>query len=131
MLAQSVHMLFQAGRDAASVFDLHLDERVLGYTGALSVVTAFLFGLAPAAQAARADLNDALKAQTRSVGGGRLRLPRLLVSLQIALCLAALVAAGLLGRSLQNLQWVDIGFDREACIAYGSRGCEPGGRRIA
>ncbi len=106
-------MLFQAGRDAGSLFDLHLDERVLGYTGALSVVAAFLFGLAPAAQAARADLNDALKAQTRSVGGGRLRLPRLLVSLQIALCLAALVAAGLLGRSLQNLKWVDIGFDRE------------------
>lgn len=113
VLAQSIQLLFQAGRDASSAFDLHLDPRVLGYTGAISVVTAFLFGLAPAVQAARADLNDALKTQSRSVGGGRLRLPRLLVSLQIALCLAALVAAGLLGRSLENLKWVDIGFDRQ------------------
>jgi predicted permease len=70
-------------------------------------------------RAARADLNDALKAQTRSVMGGRLRLPRLLVSIQIALCLAALVAAGLLGRSLKNLKWIDVGFDREN-LAYAS-----------
>ena len=57
-------------------------------------LTALLFGLAPAVRAARADLGDTLKAQTRSVMGGRLRLPRLLVAVQIALCLAALVAAG-------------------------------------
>jgi len=40
-----------------------------------------------------------------------------LVSMQIALCLTALVAAGLLGRSLENLKWIDIGFDREN-LAY-------------
>jgi len=119
VLAQSIHLLFQTGRDASSAFDLHLDLRVLGYTGALSTLTALLFGLAPAVRAARADLGDALKAQTRSVMGGRLRLPRFLVSMQIALCLTALVAAGLLGRSLENLKWVDVGFDREN-LAYAS-----------
>ena len=67
-------------------------------------------------RAARADLGDALKAQTRSIMGGRLRLPRLLVSIQIALCLTALMAAGLLGRSLENLELVDIGFDRDNLI---------------
>ena len=118
-LAQSIHLLFQSGRDASSAFDLHLDLRVLGYTGALSILTALLFGLAPAVRAARADLNDALKTQTRSVMGGRLRLPRLLVSIQIALCLTALVAGGLLGRSLKNLKWMDVGFDREN-LAYAS-----------
>jgi len=118
-LAQSIHHLFQAGRDASNAFDLHLDPRVLGYTGALSIVTALLFGLAPAVQAARADLNDTLKAQTRSVMGGRLRLPRFLVATQIALCLAALVAAGLLGRTLGNLKWTEVGFDREN-LAYAS-----------
>src|SRR5262249_11430625 len=51
--------------------------------------------------------------------GGRLRLPRLLVSIQIALCLTALVAAGLLGRTLENLKLVDVGFDREN-LAYAS-----------
>ena len=119
LLAQAIHLLFQTGRDASSAFDLDLDLRVLAYTGALSILTALLFGLAPAVRAARAELGDALKAQTRSVMGGRLRLPRVLVSFQIALCLGALVAAGLLGRTLENLKWVDVGFDREN-LAYAS-----------
>jgi putative ABC transport system permease protein len=119
VLAQSIHLLFQSGRDASNAFDLHLDPRVLGYTGALSILTALLFGLAPAVRAAHADLSDALKAQARSVMGGRMRLPRLLVAFQIALCLTALVAAGLLGRSLENLKWIDVGFDREN-LAYAS-----------
>ena len=118
-LAQSIHQLFQTGRDASNAFDLHVDLRVLGYSGALSILTAFLFGLAPAARAARGNLNDILKAHTRSVAGGGLRLPRLLVSIQIALCLAALVAAGLLGRSLENLKLIDVGFDRDN-LAYAS-----------
>jgi predicted permease len=117
VLAQSIHVLFQTGRDASSAFDLHLDVRMLGYTGALSLVTAILFVLVPAVRAARADLGEALKAQTRSVMGGRLRLPRLLVAIQIALCLAAVVAAGLLGGSLANLNAIDVGFDREH-LAY-------------
>jgi len=118
-LAQSIHLLFQSGRSASNAFDLRLDLRVVGYTGSLSIVTALLFGLAPAVWAARIDLNDALKTQTRSVVGGRLRLPRLLVSIQIALCLTALVSAGLLIRSLENLKWMDVGFDREN-LAYAS-----------
>ena len=119
VLAEWIHFLFQTGRDASSAFDLHLDPRVLAYTGALSILTALLFGLALAVRAARADLGDALKAQTRSVMGGRLRLSRVLVSFQFALCLGALVAAGLLGRTLENLKWVDVGFDREN-LAYAS-----------
>jgi predicted permease len=116
-LARSIHFLFQTGRDASSAFDLHPDLRVFGYTAALSILTALLFGLAPAVRAARADLGETLKSETRSVMGGGLRLPRLLVSIQIALCLAALVAAGLLGRSLENLKSMDLGFDRER-LAY-------------
>jgi predicted permease len=119
VLARSIHTLIESGRDASSMFDLHLDLRVLACTAGLSIFTALLCGLAPAVQAARADLNDALKSQARSVMGGRLRLPRLLVSFQIALCLTALVAAGLLGRSLEKLKWVDVGFDREN-LAYAS-----------
>ena len=119
VLARSIHFLFETGRDAGNAFDLHVDLRVLAYTGALSILTALLVGVAPAVRAARAGLGDALKAQTRSVTGGRLRLPRVLVSIQIALCLAALVAAGLLGRTLENLKWTDVGFDREN-LAYAS-----------
>jgi predicted permease len=116
ILAGGMHLLIQAGRDSSSAFDLHLDLRLLACTAALSVLTALLFGVAPAMQSAHANVNDALKAQARSVTGGRLRLPRLLVSIQIALCLSALVAAGLLGRSLQNLKWTDVGFDRENLV---------------
>jgi predicted permease len=119
VIAESVHLLFQSGRDASSAFDLHISLRLLAYAGAISVATAVLFGLAPAMRAAHADLNDALKAQTRSVTGGRMGLPKMLVTFQIALSLTALVAAGLLGRSLENLRWIDIGFDRDN-LAYAS-----------
>jgi predicted permease len=119
VLAQSIHFLFHTGRDASSAFDLHLDPRVLAYAGSLSILTALLFGVAPAIRAARADVNDTLKAQTRSVSGGRFRLPRFLVSMQVALCLIALMAAGLLGRTLENLKSMDLGFDREN-LAYAS-----------
>jgi len=117
ILAHAIHLLVQTGRDASSAFDLHLDLRVLGYTAGISIFTALLFGLAPAVRAAQAELGDALKAQTRSVAGGRMRLPKMLVSIQIALSLTALMAAGLLGRSLEKLKWTDVGFDREN-LAY-------------
>ena len=92
----------------------------LGYTVGLAIVTALLFGLAPAVRASRARTSTRRsKPRPRSVIGGRLRLPRFLVSIQIALCLAALVAAGLLGRTLENLKWMDVGFDRDN-LAYAS-----------
>jgi predicted permease len=90
---------------------------LLAYASLVAVAATLVFGLAPAIQAARSDVSDSLKVQARSVVGGRLRLPRLLVSLQLALCFAALVAAGLLGRSLENLMSVDLGFDAEH-LAY-------------
>ena len=111
--AQAIHLMFQSGRDASSAFDLHLGARVLIYTTTVSMLAALLFGLAPAIRAARSGLDDVLKARMRSVVADGLRLPRVLVSVQIALCLTALVAAGLLGRSLDRLQWLDIGFDRD------------------
>jgi predicted permease len=117
VLAQSLHLLFEAGRTDGNAFDIHISLRVLAYTSALSALTAFLFGLAPAVRAARVNLQHALKTQSRSVMGGRMRLPRALVCVQIALCLTALVAAGLLGKTLGNLKGVDIGFDRRN-LAY-------------
>jgi predicted permease len=117
LLAQAIHEIFQSGRGAGSAFDLQPDWRLLAYTMLLSAVTALVFGLAPALRAARSSLNETLKVQSRSVIGRHLRLPRLLVSMQLALCFAALVAAGLLGRSLQNLNSVDLGFD-DGNLAY-------------
>jgi predicted permease len=72
-----------------------------------------IFGLAPVWMAACSKVSDALKIQSRSVLGGGLRVPRTLVSVQFALSFAALVAAGLLGRSLGNLYSTDLGFEAE------------------
>ena len=116
-LAQTIHYLFQAGRDASNAFALSLDLRTLAFAAAICASATFLFGLAPALRAARSGTRNALQTQSRSIAAGRLRLPRLLVAFQLALCLTALVAGGLLIRSLDNLQNVDIGFDREN-LAY-------------
>jgi predicted permease len=117
LLARAIHALFQTGQGVSNAYALQPDWRVLAYIFLLAIVTTLVFGLAPAIQAARADVSDSLKVQARSVIGGRLRLPRLLVSLQLALCFSALVAASLLGRSFGNLTSVDLGFDAEN-LAY-------------
>jgi predicted permease len=111
VMASSIHTLFQTGQGPADAFAVVLDARVAAYGGAISILTAFVFGLAPAWTAARARVNDTLKIQSRSVLGGGLRLPKFLVSIQFALSFAALVGAGLLGRSLGNLYSTNLGFD--------------------
>jgi predicted permease len=111
LLAQAIHAVFQTGRDAGNAFDLEPGWRMLAYTTVLSIVTAVLFSLAPALRAARSSLNDNLTAQARAIVGGGLRLPKLLVSTQLALTFTAVVAAGLLSRSLANLNSIGLGFD--------------------
>jgi predicted permease len=115
--AITLHQLYQSGRDANSAFDLQIDPRVLAYTAGVSILTALLCGVAPSIRAAAADLQDTLKANTRSVVGGRFGIARLLVAVQIGLCLAALMCAGLLARTLNGLTHVDLGFER-AHLAY-------------
>jgi len=117
VLAQSIHVMFQTGRSASSAFDLQIDLRLMAFASAAAVAAALLFGVLPAIRAARSEVGDALKAQTRTIANGGLRVPRAFVSIQMALCLTALVAAGLLGRSLENLETSEIGFDRSH-LAY-------------
>jgi predicted permease len=113
VLARWIHTVFQAGQGPWAAFAVTLDMRVSTYALAISALTAVIFGLAPAWTAARSELSDTLKIQSRSVLGGGIRLPKLLVSVQFALSFTALVAAGLLGRSLGNLYATDLGFDGE------------------
>lgn len=100
-------------------FDIHANGQVLGFTCIVSLGTALLCGIAPGWMLARASVHEALKANSRTVSKGRLRLPRLLVVAQIALSFTVLVAAGLLGRSLVNLRNVNVGFN-EANLIYAS-----------
>jgi predicted permease len=94
--------------------DLTLDPRVLAFTIGAALVTAVLFGLAPALRATRVELNQVMKENTRTVlrASGRFNLSKALVAGQVALSLVLLVAAGLFLGTLRNLWAVDPGFTR-------------------
>jgi predicted permease len=93
--------------------EIVFDWRVLAFTLGACVITGLLFTLAPAMQAARVDVNRALKegAGRGAVGGERGRLRSALVVAEVALALTLLAGAGLLIRSLASLRQVDPGFD--------------------
>ena len=89
------------------------DLRVLAFTLGASALTGLLFGIAPALQSSRFDLNEALKEGGRSGtdGRGRARARALLIVTEVALSLILLVGAGLLVKSFFNLRNTDPGFD--------------------
>jgi putative ABC transport system permease protein len=86
---------------------------VLAFTLGLSLVTGIVFGLVPALEATRFDLQGSLKEGGKNVGGssGSHRVRSLFVVTQVALALVLLVGAGLLVKSLNRLQAVDPGFN--------------------
>ncbi|MCI0489448.1 MAG: ABC transporter permease [Blastocatellia bacterium] len=90
-----------------------IDLRVLGFILLISLATGLIFGLAPALQASRVDLNESLKESggRGSAGGGHHRLRSLLVVAEIALALVLLISAGLMMKGFLQLQKVDPGFD--------------------
>jgi predicted permease len=87
------------------------DPRVLAFTCTVTVVTALLFGLAPALQSSRLNLVPALKDDGRGLDGrGRSRLQSSLVVAQVALSLVLLATAGLFITSLRRARSADLGF---------------------
>ncbi|MGH9850213.1 MAG: ABC transporter permease, partial [Blastocatellia bacterium] len=93
--------------------EIALDNRVLGFTLLVSLLTGVIFGLAPALQFSRPNLNEALKEGGKG-GGSSSRMGRArnaLIVVEVALALVLLVGAGLLIKSFRRLQEVAPGFD--------------------
>ena len=92
---------------------VELSVPALAFTLILSILTALLFGLIPAWRSSQPNLIEALKAEGRTSSGGmqRARLRSFLVVSEIAFALVLLMCAGLLIRTVLQLQKVDPGFD--------------------
>jgi putative ABC transport system permease protein len=106
--------------DIPRLADTTLDGRVLVATLLLSLVTALIFGLAPAVQGAAADPADALRTggRTASTGRARQRFRIALVVSEVALSVVLLVGAGLALHSLVRLISVDPGFDADGQLTF-------------
>jgi putative ABC transport system permease protein len=95
-----------------------LDGVALAFTAGASLVTGMLFGLAPALRTSSTAIHGALTAGGRSgIGGGHGdRLRSVLVLAQVALALLLLVGSGLLIRTFDRLQRVDLGFNDDGVL---------------
>jgi predicted permease len=117
-----VHALIQlGGQTSFSRIDVRTDWRVFGFAALACLLTGVLFGLAPALQSARLDVGSALKEgarTTQGAAGSRWSLGRSLVSGEVALSVLVIFAAGLMVRTLQNLQHVDLGYDRDRIVVF-------------
>jgi putative ABC transport system permease protein len=94
---------------------VRIDARVFVFTLLLSLLTGIIFGLAPALQAAKVDLNEALKqgGGRAGMGAGHRRLRSAMVVIEVALALVLLVGAGLLIQAFLRLRALDIGVNTD------------------
>jgi predicted permease len=109
------------GRWAQIETSLAPDRTVLLFTLGVLLLAALLFGLAPlrVALAGRAELALKTSAATSNMDAGKSRTGRIIVALQMALCVVLLVGAGLLLRTLQNLEHTPLGMQVDGLVVFG------------
>jgi predicted permease len=103
--------------------EVSLDLSVLGFTALIVILTAMIFGIAPALQASKPDLVSSLKESGRSGTDGvaRQHLRSALVTVQIALALVLLIGAGLMINSFLRVQKNDLGADPRNLLTFDFR----------
>ena len=95
----------------------HADARMLGFAAGVSILSALLFGLAPAWRATDVDLAGSLRSsQGATPPKGARRLGRMLVACQVGFSVLLLVGAGLFVQTLRNLSQLDIGFSPDRLL---------------
>jgi predicted permease len=96
-----------------ATLDTSLDVRVFAFIALAAIAAAVLIGLIPALRATSANLNEQIKCGTQASSARERRriLPRVLMSLEVALALLLVVGAGLLATSLARLYRTGLGFD--------------------
>jgi putative ABC transport system permease protein len=105
-------LLLAVPGNPSSLAETSIDRWVILFAIGLSVATGLLFGLAPALQVSKVGAGEALKDGGRGTAGdSRRRLRGALVASQVGLALVLLVGVGLMVRSFENLQGVELGFD--------------------
>ena len=102
--------------DFPLALDVAVDWRVLLFSLTVSVVAGAFFGLAPALQATRTNLVGALKDTSAQGGAVKTKLRSVLVVAQISISLVVLIVAGLVVRTLQQLQTMNPGFDPQNAL---------------
>jgi putative ABC transport system permease protein len=93
-----------------------VDGRSMSYAIVVATVVSLLFGLAPAIQTTKRELQDGLREGARGNTGGRARLRNGLVVAQVSLALVALVGALLFVRSFRNMDSYDLGYDTRSVL---------------
>jgi len=114
-----LYALLKIPQNFVNAQEATLDSRVLVFALGVSVLTGWLFGLAPALQLARPELQSFLKEGSRGAGEGARwnRVRSAFVVLQVALSVILLISAGLLIRSFDRLLHVDVGFKPEQLLS--------------
>src|SRR4030095_3119784 len=95
---------------------LSLDGQVLGYSMLISLLTGICFGLVPALQSSRTDLNESLKQGGRGFSSSRSRTRGVFIVAQVALALILLIGAGLMIQTVFRLRHPYAGFQPEALL---------------
>lgn len=106
-------LIAAASSDIPRIEYVRTDTRVVLFGVGLSLLTGLIFGLLPALEAARPNLQQALKEGRRSYSPARQRLRAGIVIFAVALSLTLLVQAGILIKSFYNVKNVDPGFDSQ------------------